>query len=275
MRCQAMLPFVLAFWAVVSLTGCWGSRNPGSGAGTSAAEEEPLRGTWLVTEIEPPLQDREDIRGSRMIFTGDVLTFVSKGGSVHEESIKLDPARTPRHITQIREMVQTTVRAGSEKTDNDVAGIYEINGDTLRICMSQHGPRPTEFKATTDNVLITLKRESRSTSIDEVRKKLEPDYSALLVGKWEVTQGGDGVKDGSVIEFTGDGKVTVTIKGNTREGRYTLKGRKVETRLPKAGEHDPWEPVNVIENLTQHDLVLLQGDESPNGNTLLRFKRVK
>ena len=57
----------------------------------------------------------------------------------------------------------------------------------------------------------------------------KPDYAKLIVGKWEVSKAPEGnVPEGSVVEFTKDGKMKVTAKkddaDSTVEGTYKIEG---------------------------------------------------
>jgi uncharacterized protein (TIGR03066 family) len=66
----------------------------------------------------------------------------------------------------------------------------------------------------------------------------EKDYAKLIVGKWEVTKADAGsVPPGAVIEFTRDGKVTISAKKDDteikREGTYTVDGSKVKLTLKR------------------------------------------
>ena len=59
----------------------------------------------------------------------------------------------------------------------------------------------------------------------------EKDYPKLIVGTWEVTAAEEGVPKGAIIEFTKDGKITMTGKKDDvevkREGTYKVDGSKL------------------------------------------------
>ncbi len=64
----------------------------------------------------------------------------------------------------------------------------------------------------------------------------KPDYAKLIVGKWVVIKAEpDTVPEGAVIEFTKDGKLTVTVKEGDKEmlikGSYELDGNKLTTKV--------------------------------------------
>jgi uncharacterized protein (TIGR03066 family) len=80
-----------------------------------------------------------------------------------------------------------------------------------------------------------------------------------IVGKWKMVKG-EGVPAGTVIEFTKDGKVSVTVdvggKSMTIEiGTYSVEGDKV-TLKTKIGEKEDTE-VNDIKTLTADKLILV------------------
>jgi uncharacterized protein (TIGR03066 family) len=73
------------------------------------------------------------------------------------------------------------------------------------------------------------------------RTQDEPDRAKLLIGKWEVTKAEEGtVPVGSVIEFTRDAKVKVTIKKGddleTQEGAYKIEKDTLTVTMKKDGE---------------------------------------
>ena len=73
------------------------------------------------------------------------------------------------------------------------------------------------------------------------RAEDEPDYAKLLIGKWEVTKADEGTAPvGTVIEFTKDAKVKVTIKKGEdlemQEGAYKVEKDTVTVTMKKDGE---------------------------------------
>jgi len=69
----------------------------------------------------------------------------------------------------------------------------------------------------------------------------DTDYAKLLIGKWEVTKADEGtVPEGSIIEFTRDGKVKATIKKGddqeVQEGAYKVEKDTVSVTMKKDGE---------------------------------------
>jgi uncharacterized protein (TIGR03067 family) len=122
----------------VCATTC-GLVGPSSGAPPEKAVAEELKrldGDWKIVAAE---------QGGAAVESGDLVTF--SGGKctvtnpatkiVLENTFSIDPSQTPKRI----EVTNT-------KTQKTWAGIYELNGDTLR-CLFYGGKDaqvPTEFK---------------------------------------------------------------------------------------------------------------------------------
>jgi len=122
-------------------------------------ELQALKGTWRpvsrevdgVKTSEEELKDviiRRDEAGMFSVRLGDQVII--------EGTIKIDPAKKPK-------TVDTTYSTGENK-GKVAKGIYEIDGDTYRLCFAQPGSeRPKEFsaKAGSGNTLIVYKREKK------------------------------------------------------------------------------------------------------------------
>ncbi len=91
-------------------------------------------------------------------------------------------------------------------------------------------------------------------------KKFDP---AELVGKWELVKSPDaGAYQGALFDFTKDGKLAVTIKGNgkplTLKGDYKLDGNKLALTIVDRGVSET--DVGIIKALEAEKLVLLDDD---------------
>ena len=69
----------------------------------------------------------------------------------------------------------------------------------------------------------------------------DTDHAKLLIGKWEVTKAEEGtVPEGSIIEFTRDGKVKASIKKGEdlemQEGAYKVEKDTLTVTMKKDGE---------------------------------------
>jgi uncharacterized protein (TIGR03067 family) len=113
---------------------------------TQPVDLQALQGEWEVVSAEsngsPPPPEMKII-GSRFAFSGNTLTFLS-GKKV---SFTLDSSKRPRQIDLGRNKQQL--------------GIYELDGDTLKMCIGPADDRPKEFstKPRTDHSFFLLKRK--------------------------------------------------------------------------------------------------------------------
>ena len=134
-------------------------------------DEESIVGTWTAEKVETGDEQADKTRATDLKHT---LTFNKDGKLVRlttradgnpllgkEENTKpvgfrLDPSKAPKAID---------VESGAK---DELAGIYELDGDTLRVCLAKTAgtARPTEFKGDKDkSTLMVLKRVK-----DESRK---------------------------------------------------------------------------------------------------------
>lgn len=117
---------------------------PGVWAGDKAEVEKELKkfqGAWTFESVETGGKklSAELFKGITVNFEGDKYT-VKKGDEVVEAATqKLDPSKSPKTL-------DSTVTDGPNK-GMVILGIYEISGDTLKVCFDSAGKkRPTEFK---------------------------------------------------------------------------------------------------------------------------------
>jgi uncharacterized protein (TIGR03067 family) len=107
---------------------------------TGKADLKRLEGTWRMTSVEidgkkiPP----DDLKPMSVVFRGDTYTVKNDDKEVEKGTQKLDPSQTPKTI-------DAHVVEGSDK-GKDQLGIYELSGDTLKVCFAAAGQeRPKEF----------------------------------------------------------------------------------------------------------------------------------
>ena len=126
-------------------------------ADDKAAKDELARftGTWTgvsATEDgkEVPKAEAEAVR---LTVAGEKYTL-REGGEDIVGTHKLDPTKTPKQIE--------AVRAKGPHAGEKMLGIYELDGDTFKVCFAAPGKdRPTEFKsaAGSGRRLLVLQRE--------------------------------------------------------------------------------------------------------------------
>ncbi|HYT87242.1 MAG TPA: TIGR03067 domain-containing protein [Gemmataceae bacterium] len=112
-----------------------------SAPGDDAVKKElaRLQGKWQTVSVEIDGRRLEkDFSEDRLIMKAN--TFLLRAGMDSMQGVfTIDPTRTPKTIDE-------EVTAGAHK-GTKVAGIYELDGDTLKVCYA-HGKkeRPKEFK---------------------------------------------------------------------------------------------------------------------------------
>jgi uncharacterized protein (TIGR03067 family) len=131
----------------------------GGGGDLAAAikkDKAALQGTWKVTASESKGEkvSAEELKALFLIFKGDAI-LIREGDKTEENfSYLLDPLKKTKEI-------DLTLKVGPQKGRVD-RGIYEIDGDTLRICIQsdKDANRPREFRsrAGSDLWLVTLQR---------------------------------------------------------------------------------------------------------------------
>jgi uncharacterized protein (TIGR03067 family) len=116
----------------------------GSRADDKADVEKELKkfqGTWTFESVEAAGKKlpADQFTGMLVTFEGDKYTVKAGGMVVEAATLKLDPSRTPKTL-------DSKVTEGPNKR-KVYLGIYEISGDTLKVCYDEEGKkRPTQFK---------------------------------------------------------------------------------------------------------------------------------
>lgn len=122
---------------------------PASGGMGARADDEAdagkelkkFQGTWAfesvkIGGVEAPAGA---FKGVTVTFEGDKYTVKNGDEVIQTATQKLDPSKSPKTF-------DATVTGGLNKGAT-VLGIYEISGDTLKVCFDPEGKkRPTEFK---------------------------------------------------------------------------------------------------------------------------------
>jgi uncharacterized protein (TIGR03067 family) len=198
------------------------------------ADQKAVQGTWLVAELEADghKMPASMLGGAKVVIKGDL--FMSHGmGATYEGDVELDAAQSPKHFT-------LKFTKGPEK-GNTNPGIYELDGDTWRICIATRGgERPKKFatKAGSGHALETLVREGSKTA--GARAKTEEAAAPVdtapphpmakeLAGEWTMVSGvGSGetlpasyVKSGKRVAT--DTEITVSYGGQVFiKARYRI-----------------------------------------------------
>jgi len=105
-------------------------------------ETKKFQGTWTFESSESGGMKlpADELKGFILTFEGEKHTL-KKGDDLVQVGIqKIDPSKSPKTI-------DVTITEGPNK-GMVMLGIYEIHGDTLKVCFDPQGKkRPTEFKS--------------------------------------------------------------------------------------------------------------------------------
>jgi uncharacterized protein (TIGR03067 family) len=119
------------------------------------AKDDKLDGTWLPTSAELGGQPfPEEVRKTIKLVIKDDKYTVTVGTQADQGTVKRMPSATPKALD-----ITGTEGPNKGKT---ILAIYELKGDTLRVCYDLSGKkRPTEFKTEsgTQLFLVEYKRQ--------------------------------------------------------------------------------------------------------------------
>jgi uncharacterized protein (TIGR03067 family) len=131
-----------------------------SAAGAPPADDtKTIQGTWVVDPSTfKGIEDKEVLKEAikqaesiRFVFTGDTFTLKHPPANEEKGGFRLDPTKNPKQID----------------LSDAARGIYELDGDTLKLCWDQRGKdngRPTKFDHDKDKGTVhyfVLKREKK------------------------------------------------------------------------------------------------------------------
>ena len=111
------------------------------GAPEEAAQQElkRLEGTWVAVDIEHDGGKDPAIGAAKWVIRDGRYGVYLDGQKRETWALKLDPTRTPKTLE---------ARFLLDQTGRRLAGIYELDGDTLKVCYDLTGRDfPTEFSA--------------------------------------------------------------------------------------------------------------------------------
>ena len=133
---------LVALFCAVGFAASGGSGTLADDKADLEKEVRKFQGTWTFESSETGGKELPagELKGLILVFEDDKHT-VKKGNEVIQVGTqKLDPSKSPKAI-------DVTLTEGVNK-GAVMLGIYEINGDTLKVCFDAEGKkRPTQFKS--------------------------------------------------------------------------------------------------------------------------------
>jgi uncharacterized protein (TIGR03067 family) len=97
----------------------------------------------------------EQVAKLKITFTGDKWSVREDDKVVQAGTHKLDPSKKPAHVDAV-------VTEGEDK-GNTMVGIYELKGNTLKVCFDPQGKqRPSGFTAKAGQFAAVLQREKKT-----------------------------------------------------------------------------------------------------------------
>lgn len=114
--------------------------------------DKSLQGVWIAEsmEIDGKPAPKKAVEQMRFNFKGKKLLVRGNHGDDREEECdyRVDATKSPKHLDFT-----------PPKEKNPVLGIYEVNGDELKICLrhaSSSDGRPTKFATKADSKLVLV-----------------------------------------------------------------------------------------------------------------------
>ncbi len=141
------------FYILLAL-GCLIGSDDAKTSDQSKKDLEKMQGTWhaIAVEVKGTLSDADALKKFELVVKNDSYTVKTSGKEHVSAKLVLGADKEPKEMDIVLE------------TDPVYKGIYEIDGDTLKICLvlssDDDSKRPKEFKSEEDSntALFTWER---------------------------------------------------------------------------------------------------------------------
>jgi uncharacterized protein (TIGR03067 family) len=126
--------------------------------GKDAGEDvlKKIKGTWKFTsqEEDGKARTKEELAKQTITFDGDKWTVHRDGKVIQAGTHKFDPDKKPPQVDAV-------VTEGEDK-GNTMLGIYELKGETLKVCFDPKGKeRPTDLTSKAGRMTAVVEREKK------------------------------------------------------------------------------------------------------------------
>jgi len=171
---------------------------------------DKLQGTWDVAELEVDGQSMSSPGDARIVIEGS--RFTSSGmGATYEGTFELDPDTKPARIDM-------KFDKGPEAGNTNL-GIYELKGDSWKLCSATRGTvRPATFASTSGSGIAveTLVRSKGAAKAEKAKNAESSGPATEFEGEWQMLSG---VMDGKAM----DASLVRWVKRVTRGNQTTVK----------------------------------------------------
>ena len=143
----------------VVVLGALAASGPLQGGGGKDAGEDVLKkiqGTWkfVSQDRDGKPMPKDDLAKQTITFAGDKWTVHRDGKVVQAGTHKFDPDKKPAQVDAV-------VKEGQDK-GSTMLGIYEMKGDTLKVCFDLKGKeRPADFSNKPGRMTASIEREKK------------------------------------------------------------------------------------------------------------------
>lgn len=187
------MKYILPVFTLLMSASLLGADDPPPREVAIRQEMQKLQGVWQVESWEQrgKKAPAADLLHRTVFFGGETYLVRQDLKMIQVGRVRVDPTKTPKPIT-------VQIAQGQHKGEI-MLGIFELQGDTLKICFDVEGQnRPAEFKADGDAPLLLLTCK---------RRKVDEPPPAIL-GKYKATAqdpSGAPVTAETLIERHGEG----------------------------------------------------------------------
>jgi len=164
-----------------------------------------LQGTWTIVALEMDGQAVEPLGDARIVIEGSRFTTTGMGDE-YAGTITLDSSVSPARIDMKFE-------SGPEKGNTNL-GIYQLDGDSWKICLATRGTkRPKKFASPPDSgiALETLVRGKAAPKARKAKVEAPSGPATVFEGEWQMVSG---VMNGVAMDASTVAWVKRVTRGN-------------------------------------------------------------